>query len=118
MQKWRSPARIFGRKYSFCCCVPKFMIVGPTVLMVSIGTDRLVEEDELLDGRAFLAAPLLRPADAGPAVLAHLLPDGTHLGTDAPAVAQLLPHIRREQLLVVGAQLLAERLLLLVVRDV
>ena len=32
MQKAISPARIWGRKNSFCSCVPKFMIVGPTVL--------------------------------------------------------------------------------------
>ena len=38
MQKWISPARILGRKNSFCSWVPKFMMVGPTVLMVSIGT--------------------------------------------------------------------------------
>ncbi len=38
MQKWISPARILGRKNSFCSGVPKFMIVGPTVLIVSIGT--------------------------------------------------------------------------------
>ena len=38
MQKWISPARILGRKKSFCSGVPKFMMVGPTVLMVSIGT--------------------------------------------------------------------------------
>ena len=28
----------FGRKISFCSSVPKLMIVGPTVLIVSIGT--------------------------------------------------------------------------------
>ena len=38
MQKWMSPARIRGRKSCFCCSVPKFMMVGPTVLMVSMGT--------------------------------------------------------------------------------
>ena len=38
MQKCRSPARILGRKKSFCSSVPYCMIVGPTVLMVSIGT--------------------------------------------------------------------------------
>jgi hypothetical protein len=38
MQKEISPARILGRKNSFCSCVPKFMMVGPTVLVVSIGT--------------------------------------------------------------------------------
>ena len=38
MQKWMSPARIFGRKNSFCSWVPNCMMVGPTVLMVSMGT--------------------------------------------------------------------------------
>ncbi len=38
MQKWISPARILGKKNAFCSSVPKFMMVGPTVLMVSIGT--------------------------------------------------------------------------------
>ena len=36
------------------------------------GPERLVVEDELLDGGAVLAAVLLGPADAQPAVLAHL----------------------------------------------
>jgi hypothetical protein len=38
MQKWISPASIFGRKRAFCSSVPKFISVGPTVLIVSIGT--------------------------------------------------------------------------------
>jgi len=38
MQKWISPAKIFGRKYSFCSSLPKAMIVGPMALIVSIGT--------------------------------------------------------------------------------
>ena len=38
MAKWMSPARIFGRKNSFCQSVPKFMIVGPTVLSVRVAT--------------------------------------------------------------------------------
>ena len=38
MQKWISPLRILGRKKSFCSSVPNRMIVGPTVLIVSIGT--------------------------------------------------------------------------------
>ena len=68
----RRPGSWAGRSPS-APAVPKFMMVGPTVLMVSIGTGapaahRLVEEDELLDGRAALAAPLLGPADAQPAV--------------------------------------------------
>ncbi len=35
MQKWISPRRIRGRYSRFCSSVPKSMIVGPTVLMVS-----------------------------------------------------------------------------------
>ena len=38
MQKWMSPERMRGRKSAFCSSEPKFMIVGPTVLIVSIGT--------------------------------------------------------------------------------
>ena len=38
MAKFRSPARIPGRKRSFWSSVPKRMIVGPTVLIDSIGT--------------------------------------------------------------------------------
>ncbi len=38
MQKWISPARILGRNSAFCSSVPKSINVGPTVLMVSIGT--------------------------------------------------------------------------------
>jgi hypothetical protein len=38
MQKWMSPARILGRKNAFCSSVPNCMMVGPTVLMVSMGT--------------------------------------------------------------------------------
>ena len=113
-----SPARILGRKNSFCSCVPKFMIVGPTVLMVSIGTGRaaahrLVEEDELLDGRAALPAPLRRPADAEPAVAAHLLDHLAHHGPDAARLRQLLLDLGGQQVLVVGAQLALQRLLLL-----
>jgi hypothetical protein len=38
MQKWTSPFRIRGRNSAFCSSVPKSMMVGPTVLIVSIGT--------------------------------------------------------------------------------
>ncbi len=45
MQKWISPARISGRKSFFFSSVPNFMIVGPTVLIVSIGTGAPVRID-------------------------------------------------------------------------
>jgi hypothetical protein len=38
MQKWISPARMRGRNSRFCSSDPIRMIVGPTVLMVSMGT--------------------------------------------------------------------------------
>ena len=38
MQKWISPFRMRGRKKSLCSCEPNSMMVGPTVLMVSMGT--------------------------------------------------------------------------------
>ena len=37
MAKFSSPARICGRKNDFCSSVPKRMMVGPTVLMVTKG---------------------------------------------------------------------------------
>jgi hypothetical protein len=37
MAKLSSPARILGRKKDFCSSVPKRMMVGPTVLMVTNG---------------------------------------------------------------------------------
>ena len=37
MAKLSSPARILGRKNDFCSPVPKRMMVGPTVLMVTKG---------------------------------------------------------------------------------
>ena len=87
MQKWMSPARIFGRKNRFCSSLPKRMIVGATLLIVSIGTGapaahRLVEEHELLDRRPTLSAVLLGPADTGPSVGAHLLPHRAHRPAD------------------------------------
>ena len=80
MQKWISPFRIFGRKNSFCSSVPNCMIVGPTVLMVSIGTGAPARIDSSKKmncsmGPAALAAVLLGPADAEPAVGRHLLDD-------------------------------------------
>ena len=37
MQKVISPLEMRGRKKSFCCWLPCSMMVGPTVLMVSMG---------------------------------------------------------------------------------
>ena len=74
---------------------------------------RLVEEDELLNGRTALAAPFLGPADAEPAVAAHLLDDLAHDGPDAVRLREVLLELGRQEVLVVGAQLALERLLLL-----
>ena len=122
MQKWMSPARIFGRKN----CL---LLVGAEVhdrradgverehRHRRAGAHRLVEEDELLDRRATLAAPLLGPADARPAVGAHLLPDAPGGRADAVAARELRHGGRIQQLLVVGAQLLLQRELLWRVPD-
>ena len=119
--RWRSgsrPCRIFGRKNFFCSSVPNCMIVGATEFTRQhrhrrAGAHRLVEEDELLDRRHAAAAVLLRPADAEPAVGAHLADD---LADDRPDALRCAPissrELGREQLLVVGAQLLAQRLVL------
>ena len=74
---------------------------------------RLVEEDELLNGRATLATPLGRPADAEPAVASHLLDDLAHHGADAAGPRELFLELGGQQVLVVGAQLALQRLLLL-----
>src|SRR5262249_11708214 len=81
------------------------------------GVHGLVEEDELLDRRAALAAVLLRPADTEPAVLAHLL---QHLSVQRPGAFRrrrplpvLSPHEARE----VFAEVAPERFLLLRERD-
>src|SRR3989454_807867 len=76
------------------------------------GARRLVEEDELLDRRAALAAVLARPADAEPAVGAEP-PD--RLQVERPATlgpGQLGLVLGRHQAREVRAQLLAQRLLL------
>src|SRR5206468_190761 len=82
------------------------------------GPHRFVEEHELLDGGEPLAAVLPRPAHAGPAVLAHLLPDAAHERPDAAGVGELLLDLGGEELGVVVAQLPTEPLLLLGVADV
>ena len=69
-------------------------------------------------GREALAAPLLRPADSGPAVGRHLLPDVLRHLADALALAQVVLDLGREELVVVRAQLVAQRLVLLRQPDV
>ena len=64
------------------------MIVGPTVLIVSIGTGapaRIDSSNQMncSTGGEPAAAPLLGPADAEPAVLAHLADDLALLVADA-----------------------------------
>ena len=108
-----------------CSSVPKCISVGPTVLTVRNGTGRvgqagLVHEDQLLDHRAVLAAVLLRPADAEPAVLAHLAHEPlVELAAAVLAVAgrHLLLHLGRHQPLEVGAELAPKRVLLVRERD-
>src|SRR5262249_57687730 len=79
---------------------------------------RLVEEDEVIDLAAALAAVLLRPAEAEPAVARHLLTHRLRLRADAVLADEVLAHRGREQPVVVRSQLLPEALLLLAVADV
>ena len=75
------------------------------------GAHRFIEEDELVDGPALLAAVLLGPAHSRPAVGAHLLPDPLGRFADAVAVRQLLDRVGVEQLVVIGPQFGAESFL-------
>ena len=79
---------------------------------------RLVEEDELLDRTAALAAEFPGPADAEPAVASHAPHHRAHGRARAHAAVQLLPDLGREQLGVVGPKLAAQRLMLRGVGDV
>ncbi len=122
MQNSISPAEILGRKKRFCSSVPKRMIVGPTVLMVSIGTGAIARIDSSKKMKwstwlAALAAVLLGPAEAEPAVLGHLLPGRLRLGPDAVLARERLAPLRGQQRTVVGAQLAAELLLLFAQSD-
>ena len=74
------------------------------------GAPGLLEPDLLLDRRAPLAPPLLRPAHAEPAVGAHL-PDQPALERARLERADLRAHVGRDQLREVGAELCAKRLL-------
>jgi hypothetical protein len=73
------------------------------------GRERLVVEDLLLDRRATLAAVLLRPSDAEPAVVAHLAARGTAGGAAHLAADHLVLHLGSHQLREVRAQLVAQR---------
>jgi hypothetical protein len=78
---------------------------------------RLLEPDQLLDRGASLAAVFLRPADAEPAVAAHLA-DQLLVQRAGLESVQLRAQLGSDQLGEVGAQLGAQRLLLRVVIDV
>ena len=78
----------------------------------------LVEEDELLDLAAALAAVLLGPADAQPAVGRHLLDHLAGDGADAVLLVQLRPQLVGQEPVVVLTELVPEGLLLLRVGDV
>ena len=122
MQKWISPARILGRKNSFCSGVPKSMMVGPTVLMVSMGTGAPARIDSSKKMYCSMAERPWPPYSVGhpmpsqPSV-GHLLDHPPHVGTDAVAVGQLGLHLGGEQVGVVLAQPVPERLLFLGVAD-
>src|SRR5262249_12696351 len=75
---------------------------------------RLVPEDELLERRAALAAVLLRPADAEPAVGPHAADDVAEDRPPdlVPLRVQRRAQLGREELAVVAADLAAERVLL------
>ena len=93
------------------------MIIGPDRVEGHEGKRRpgplhLGEEDELVGGRPALAAVLLGPADAQPAVLAHP-PDQGAEGLAALALAVEGPaHVVGEQLGEVGPKLRPEGQLL------
>ena len=123
MQKWISPRRIRGRNSRLLLLAAELHERrrdgvdrehgnrGP-------GPHRLVEEDELLDRAAALPAVLGGPADAEPAVGAHLAHHPAHDRPDAIAVAQLAAGVVVEQVVVVVPQLAAELLLLVGVGQV
>ena len=122
MQKWISPARILGRKNCFCSSLPKFMMVGPTVLMVSIGTGAPLRIDSSKKMNCSMAERPWPPHSLGqpmpePAVARHLLGDPPGAGADAVALGQFLLDLGGEEIGVVVAQLPAQGLLFLGVAD-
>jgi len=84
----------------------------------SAGPHGLVEEDELLDLRTALAPVLFGPADAEPAVPAHLSDDRAHRLAGAASLVQALANRGREQLGVVRSEFAPKCLLLRAVGDV
>ena len=122
MQKCSSPARMRGRKSAFCSSVPNCMIVGPTVLIVSIGTgapERIDSSKKMNCSicAAALAAVLLGPADAEPAVGGHLLDDLPVDGPAAHLLVQRVADLVGQQLVVVRTEFVAQLLLLFCVGD-
>ena len=93
------------------------------MLIVSIGTGapQRIDSSKKMNcsiGPAALPAVLLGPADAEPAVAPHPPHHRAHGRAGAIAAVQLLADLGREELVVVGAQLAAQRLLLGGVGDV
>ena len=82
------------------------------------GPHGFIEEDELLDEGATLAAIFLGPADAQPTIRAHLEHHLTHGLSNTAAAMQLRPDLRREELVVIGPDFLAQGLLFFAVSDV
>ena len=94
------------------------MIVGATELIVSIGTGAPARIDSSKKTNCSIGVRPLPPHSFGqptpdPAVGGHLLPHRLRDRADALALAQVLFDLGRQQLVVVRAQLVAQRLVFL-----
>jgi len=72
----------------------------------------------MIDFAATSASVFFGPAEAEPSVRGHLLADRRGPGADAMFLEDLRADLRSEKVVVVGAQLLAQRFLFLAVADV
>ena len=79
---------------------------------------RFIKEDELLDRAATLTTKIFGPANASPAIGAHLLPDATRGLANSVACAQVFDRLFVKKFRVVRAQLGAHRLLFVGVPDI
>ena len=125
IEKWISPAAIFGSKNDFWAAVPNRMIVGPTVLMVRNGTGtRAAAASSVKMSWSSMVPPRppysARPAQRQPPVPAEL-PDDRAVGLPVPqvvaAAGQGGPDLRRHQPAEVSAQLPPQPFLLRGVGD-
>ena len=82
------------------------------------GPHGLVKEDELFDRRATLSTVLGWPANPEPTIRSHLPHDCAHCFANAMTFSQGDANVRSQELVIVGAQLHAQRLLFFVVTDV